>query len=172
MPNYWNPNNFYPMTYSGIPQQTMPVQPMQSMAQQPVTTQKFMEWVEGEVGAKAFQMPAGLPANQPIALWDNSDTVIYLKSWSPMGIPNPIQKLRYEMPEQPSILALQSGNNQSGNMQSGAQNDSYVTKADFDNFKNELRAMMSQNGNNSSGNNGNGGNNTNGGNNQNRGGNR
>lgn len=56
-------------------------------------------WVDGEVGAKAYQLPAGWPANTPLALWDTNDTVIYLKSTNQMGMPNPLQVARYELIE-------------------------------------------------------------------------
>lgn len=56
-----------------------------------------LKWVDGEVGAKAYQMPAGWPPNTPIALWDTNDTVIYLKSTNPMGMPNPLQKAHYKL---------------------------------------------------------------------------
>lgn len=141
MPNYYNPYNFFPATY---PQQSYaPQNPQMSMT--PPQQQKAMEWVEGEVGAKAFQMPQGWPANQPIPLWDSTDTIIWLKSWSPMGIPNPMQKLKYEMPQQSqNQVMLQSGN------MSGATNPEYITKEDFEAFKAEVReSMKNQNGNNS-----------------------
>ena len=87
MPNYYNPYNFYPvgyanqMGYTGM--QTPQMMSGQSYAAQPGAQQpKIMEWVEGEVGAKAYQMPAGWPANQPIPLWDSTDTIIWLKSYS------------------------------------------------------------------------------------------
>ena len=158
MPNYYNPYNFYPATYanqmgySGVPMQN-PQMPQQSYAAPVQQGPKMMEWVEGEVGAKAFQMPNGWPANSPIPLWDSTDTVIYLKSWGPMGIPNPMQKLRYEMPEQQNQALLMSGDN--GNGQSGHQDMSqYVTKQDFERLKNEIRNMNQNgaNGQNASGN--------------------
>lgn len=101
MPNYPVPyqNNW---NYSGVGQQMYP-QYQQSMNQMPVqqTSQTHngmgIKWVDGEVGAKAYQMPAGWPPNQPIDLWDTNDTVIYLKSINPMGMPNPLQKARYEL---------------------------------------------------------------------------
>ena len=92
--NNWN--------YSGVGQQMYP-QYQQSMNQMPVqqTSQTHngmgIKWVDGEVGAKAYQMPAGWPPNQPIDLWDTNDTVIYLKSINPMGMPNPLQKVHYEL---------------------------------------------------------------------------
>ena len=163
MPNYYNPYNFYPATYanqmgySGVPMQNpqMSQMPQQSYATPVQQGPKMMEWVEGEVGAKAFQMPNGWPANSPIPLWDSTDTVIYLKSWGPMGIPNPMQKLRYEMPEQQNQALLMSGDTGNGNGQSGHQDMSqYVTKQDFEQLKNEIRNMNQSgaNGQNTSGN--------------------
>jgi hypothetical protein len=145
MPNYYNPYNFYPATYqSPVGYQQQPISyggvpmPIQQSGTAPVQQgPKMMEWVEGEVGAKAFQMPNGWPANSPIPLWDSTDTVIYLKSWGPMGIPNPIQKLRYEMPEQQN-QALLSGN--SGNSQPDMSQ--YVTKQDLEEIRKEMVNLL------------------------------
>ena len=104
---------------------------------------KSMEWVDGEVGAKAFQMPQGWPAETPIVLWDNSEKKIYLKSWNQMGMPNPMQELDYEIKERTNPALLP------GNI-SGDTNQ-YVTKEDFDQFKEELRNMVSSIGSNSRG---------------------
>lgn len=146
MPNYYNPYNFYPvqyanqMGYSGVPmQQTMPIAP-QPQAVQPQL--KAMEWVEGEVGAKAFQMPQGWPSNQPIVLWDSTDTVIWLKSWGPMGIPNPMQKLKYVMPEQQNQQYLMSGSNEgNGNSDNHPDMKNYATKDDIISLREEIRQM-------------------------------
>ena len=139
MPNYYNPYNFYPVSYQPLQQVASPM-PAQSFAPAPMNQgPKMMEWVEGEVGAKAFQMPSGWPANSPIPLWDSTDTVIYLKSWGPMGIPNPMQKLRYEMPDQQN-QALLNGN--AGSMQQAPDMSQYVTKSDLEEMKKELRAAM------------------------------
>lgn len=64
---------------------------------QPV--QQGLIWVDGEVGAKAYQLPPGWPANTPLALWDTNDTVIYLKSTNGMGMPNPLQVAEYQLRE-------------------------------------------------------------------------
>ena len=144
MPNYWNPNNFYPTTYGnnmGYPmgQTAMPMQ--QSYAQAPMTNQpKAMEWVEGEVGAKAFQMPAGWPANTPIPLWDSTETVIWLKSWGQMGIPNPMQKLEYKMPETQNQALLQSG--ATGGQSGHGNMENYVTKEDLAAQMTEIKEML------------------------------
>ena len=134
MPNYYNPYNFYPQSYMNQGYGQMPMQQSYMPAQQSQGP-KMMEWVEGEVGAKAFQMPNGWPANSPIPLWDSTDTVIWLKSWGPMGIPNPMQRLKYEMPEQNNQERLMSGN-------SGAAEpdmSQYVTKADLEEIRKELK---------------------------------
>lgn len=194
MPNYYNPYNFYPvqyanqMGYSGMNMapQAPAMMPQQSMAQQPQL--KAMEWVEGEVGAKAFQMPAGWPANQPIPLWDSTDTIIWLKSWGPMGIPNPMQKLKYVMPEQQSQNYLMSGNvgnDQNANMSGNTEHhdvSNFATKDDITSLREEIRNMQqstmshmnnqNQSGNNMNPGNQNGSQNNSGNNNQNRGGNR
>jgi len=149
MPNYYNPYNFYQQpNYS----QAAPIVPQSpqymsgnyvgqaSYAAAPQV--KAMEWVDGEIGAKAFQIPAGWPANSPIALWDSTDKVIYLKSVNQNGIPNPMQKLHYTIEEQPNPL-LMSG--QSGTQQSGADMSQYVTKEDFDMLKQEIARMNAEN---------------------------
>lgn len=137
MPNYYNPYNFYPASYNGVGQASFAPYVQQPMMQQSTSTQyKSMEWVEGEVGAKAFQMPQGWPANQPIPLWDSTDTVIYLKSWSPMGMPNPMQKLHYNMEEQKTLPQGNVSGTEASDM------SQYVTKSDFESMKNELKEML------------------------------
>ena len=151
MPSYYNPYNFYPvgyanqMGYSGMPMQQPAMMPQQSVAQQPML--KAMEWVEGEVGAKAFQMPQGWPANQPIPLWDSTDTIIWLKSLGPMGIPNPMQKLHYTMPEQQNQALLGNGQ-QSGATENPAQQQdmsNFATKDDINALREEVRMMRQHN---------------------------
>ena len=110
----------------------------QSSIPQPAQTQTGgygLTWVDGEVGAKAWQMPQGWPPNQPIALWDTNDTVIYLKSINPMGMPNPIQKAHYK------LYGMQSGEkNQgySGDTEQKIDMSQYVKKEDFDRMKQDL----------------------------------
>ena len=145
MPNYWNPNNFYPATYANnmysgnLYPTVQPQMPQQSYAQEPVV--ETMRWVEGEVGAKAFQMPSGWPANKPIPLWDSTDTVIYLKSVNQMGVPNPMQKLRYTIEEQPQQALLNGTSGSNGQNQSGVDMSQYVTKHDFDQLRQEIHEM-------------------------------
>ena len=138
MPAYypnWIYSNPYPTTYAGNNiygtfQNTPTLQPVSGTP----SPQQAIIWVEGEVGAKAYQMPQGWPANQPIPLWDNSDLVIYLKSWNQMGMPNPMQKLRYTMPEQQNPAVLPQG-------QSGENKEEYVKKSDMDKLMDEIRDL-------------------------------
>lgn len=187
MQGYYNNSN--PMSYMTQPvvqqpvsQMMPPAMPMQQSYGMGQGTPKNMEWVEGQVGAIAFQMPQGWPANFPIALWDNTKPVIYWKSWNQMGVPNQLIEIPYTMPNS-NMSMLPDGNQNRGNAMSGtAQPDmsQYVTKDDLDELRKEVRNMNqsgnhygNQNGsmntgNGASGNNGNNGNVNNG----NRGGNR
>ena len=138
---YQNPYMPQQLTYGTNPQlQTQYQQPMQmqqSYAQPPV---KGMEWVEGEIGAKAFQMPQGWPANTPIPLWDSTDTVIYLKSVNQMGVPNPMTKIKYTIEEQQNQMLLPQG--QSGsNTPASPDMSQYVTRQDFEQLRNEIHNM-------------------------------
>lgn len=100
--------NYYPNQYVQYPYRTM-------------------EWVEGEVGAKAFQMPVGWPVNTPIALWDSTEKKIFLKSWNQMGMANTMQELTYEIKEQQKLSAVDMSQ--------------YVTKADLDELKQEIKNL-------------------------------
>lgn len=145
MPNYPVPyqNNW---GYNNIGQQMYP-QMQQAYAQQPIQqnmqNQSGMgiKWVDGEVGAKAFQMPAGWPPNQPIDLWDTNDRVIYLKSINPMGMPNPLQKARYEL-EGAKTAEKTAGF--SGETEPKTDMSQYVRKEDLERMKQELIDTIGQ----------------------------
>lgn len=136
----------YPVPYqstwnsSGIGQQMYPQYGQQSMTQnvpQSQTSGTCMHgliWVDGEIGAKAYQLPQGLPANQPIALWDTNDTIIYLKSVNPMGMPNPIQKAHYTLEEQRGT----SGSRSMATEPVVPDMSEYVRKDDMERMKREL----------------------------------
>lgn len=138
--NNWN--------YSGVGQQMYP-QYQQSMNQMPVqqTSQTHngmgIKWVDGEVGAKAYQMPAGWPPNQPIDLWDTNDTVIYLKSINPMGMPNPLQKVHYELE---GMKSGEKSTGYSGDAEPKCNHDMslYVKKEDLERMKQDLIDTIGQ----------------------------
>ena len=139
----------YPPTwgYSGVSQQMYPQQGMgqMSMQQNPQMQQMQqsgmgLKWVDGEVGAKAYQMPQGWPANQPIALWDTNDTLIYLKSINPMGMPNPLQKAHY------TLEGVKSGVKDTGYSGEAEALDmtKYVKKEDLERMKQDLIDTIGQ----------------------------
>lgn len=121
--------------YSGVGQQMYQPYQAQAMGQQaqaPAQHGGGLIWVDGEVGAKAYQMPQGWPANQPIALWDTNDTVIYLKSTNPMGMPNPLQKAHYKLEEYKTASGM------SGVGQNEPDMSQYVKKEDLERMKQDL----------------------------------
>ena len=126
--------------YGNVGQQMYPQWQNQSMGQQqmPQVNQvqhNGMIWTDGEVGAKAFQRPDWLPANQPIPLWDTNDTIIYLKSWNPMGMPNPLQKARYELE---GVKSGEKNTGYSGDAEPRPDMSQYVKKEDLDRMKQDL----------------------------------
>lgn len=116
--------------YNGYSQQPQPSQ-QQNNAQ-------GMIWVDGEVGAKAFQMPQGWPVGVPIALWDTNEPVIYLKSINQMGMPNPLQKIHYTIDNQQTPVYLPAGNSGTAGNNGSIGNGNYATKEDFEQIKNEV----------------------------------
>lgn len=140
-PGYYMPSLYYgqqsftqPITNMPITQQSYSPPPQQTPPAQ------GMIWVDGEVGAKAYQMPQGWPSGTPIALWDTNDTVIYLKSNNQMGMPNPLQKIHYTLEENKNQSMLPAGN-----LSGSPDMQNYVTKSDFEQMKNELKEMLKQN---------------------------
>lgn len=119
----WNFPNYSQNSMAPYPNYAQ--QPQQSMAHS-------MIGVDGEVGAKAYQMPQGWPANLPIPLWDTNDTVIYLKSINQMGMPNPLQKIRYTIEDQQQQSMLPAASQ---------QGNSYATKEDMESMRSEMREI-------------------------------
>lgn len=141
------PVNSYQQQYS---QAVQPYQQPNMSYAQPQQTRVGIEWVDGEVGAKAFQLPAGWPANAPMPLWDTNDTVIYLKSINQMGMPNPLQKVRYTMEDQPKMSAAMSSQAAlpaSDMTHSMPDMSEYVRKDELAQMKEELKAAITSVGN-------------------------
>ena len=138
--------NAYGQAYVPAPQ---PMQ--QSMAAPPVSAQGNpvgILWVDGEIGAKAYQMPAGWPVNTPLPLWDTNDTIIYLKSTNQMGMPNPIQKIYYKMEElTPKHTGQDIGLLGSGETEKDPHPDmtQYVRKDELERMKDEIVRSIQEN---------------------------
>lgn len=136
--------NNYQQQYSQIPQSQYVAQNTGNYSTQQQSA--GIVWVDGEVGAKAFQLPPGWPANAPMPLWDTNDTIIYLKSINQMGMPNPIQKVRYKMEDSPrtapvltSQATLPSGET---NAHGAPDMSQYVRKDEMEQLKEELKAAI------------------------------
>lgn len=145
------PSNSYQQQYSQAYQQ--PYQQQSMSYALPQQARIGIEWVDGEVGAKAFQLPVGWPANAPMPLWDTNDTVIYLKSINQMGMPNPLQRVRYTIEEQPRMSAAMSSQSMLPSGEAGQQNQAmpdmseYVRKDELHQMKEELKAAITSMGN-------------------------
>lgn len=124
----------YAMPMNAVPQYAVPQPQPQQM---PMRTQ----WVDGESSAKAFQMPIGWPANEPIALWDMNDPVIYMKSFNSMGMPNPLRKIHYTVEPEENQHMLMSG---SAAASSSAPAADYATKEDMARMEERIMAAMQQ----------------------------
>lgn len=93
-----------------------------------------MIMVEGEVGAKAWQMPNNLAPNTVIPLWDVDGEHVYFRSVDAYGRPNPMKTGKIVMDEEPTK----------------DETPEYATKQDLDSLKkeiiNEVRQRFNQNG--------------------------
>ena len=112
-------NNGYPATY-----QQMYYQPQVQQNQQfPHIASNGIIWVQGEAGAKSYLVAP----NTTVQLWDSENNVIYLKSADSSGLPS-MRILDYTIRENASQMP-----------QNGLKNESmYVTKEEFEKFKNEI----------------------------------
>ena len=80
-------------------------------------------------------------------LWDTNDTIIYLKSTNPMGMPNPLQKIYYRMEEtqQTSGAAFRSAAPALMSGEAEAKTEvAYVTRDDLERMKEELRESITE----------------------------
>lgn len=143
MANFYNPylqQPGLPISYGGSAYQMPQVQQSYAPAQPPM--QSNIIGVDGEIGAKAFNIPNG--STGPIALWDTNDNVIYMRTFNAAGMPLPLKKLRYTEEEPVPMLPAQSG--------AAVDTSQFVTKSDLEQLRNEIRQMaqqrnMNQNGN-------------------------
>lgn len=133
------PSNYYPQNYGPqypVSYQQQPLNNQMSYAAQ--QTDIGWKWVDGEVGARAYQIPPGTPPGVTIPLWDTNDMVIYLKSTNAMGMPNPLQKLRYYPEENKQQMKL-SGDEKPEDNQG---EEKYVTKEEFEKMKREIEEII------------------------------
>lgn len=134
--------------YYNQQQYTMPSYVPQT---QPYTTPMYSQqslqgviWVDGEVAAKAMQIPVGWDTSKSIAFWDMNEPVIYIRSFNQMGMPNPLQKIHYVIDGQKTL----PNENTSGDAkQEPVNTGNFVTRDDMEGLKSEiaeLKEMLKQ----------------------------
>lgn len=139
MAGYYNPygNTGFGMLQPQMSYATPTQMPVQQPQPQPMPMQNnAMIWVDGEVGAKAYQLNGQIG---PVALWDTNDQVIYLKSVNQMGMPNPLQKIRYQMEETPAGM-ITSGNNGMSETD-GMSGHNQKMQTEIDSLRNDIREL-------------------------------
>lgn len=128
-----NFNSQYPASY-----QQAPMNNQMSYAPPQQQAGPGWIWVDGEIGARAYQIPPGTAPGVTIPLWDTNDMVIYLKSLNAMGMPNPIQKLRY-YPEENQQQKRISGDEKP---EEKPDESKFVTKDEFEQMKREIEEIL------------------------------
>lgn len=109
--------------------------PYSQYYQQPV---EYIKWVDGEVGAKAFQKPADLSPGASIPLWDSSAQKIYIKSWNQIGMANPLCEIDYTIKE-PQLNITQGMSSSNGGVE-------YASKEDLQRLKEEILSAINERG--------------------------
>lgn len=85
-------------------------------------------WVQGENSAKSYPVAAG----QSVLLMDSESPVMYIKSTDQSGVPLPLRIFDYKERSQST----------SNNAQT--QKTDYISRNEFDAFRNEMRAELKQ----------------------------
>ncbi len=108
--------------------------------------------VDGEMAARAWQMPANLPPNTIIPLWDLDGQHVYFKSVDAYGRINPIRKGRVVFEDETQRLDAGASETyaQPQNMSEScapvpvgdSRAQQYVTKEDFDGLRHEIQDML------------------------------
>lgn len=139
--NMYGQSGWNPQQQMGMPQYSygqQPVQPMQqSFANTPAMIPQKPAFVDGEMAARAFQLPENWPPMVPLYLWDVSGDVFYMKMIGQNGVPMPLRIFDFRERE-PAPAGYLSGN-------AGPDMSQYVTKNDLDQRFNELKQMMQSN---------------------------
>lgn len=144
------PSNYFPVYNAYTPYQNNAYQqqPMIVPQAQPSYQQNTITgicWVDGEVGAKAQQIPPGWDTTKPFPMWDTNEQIIYLKSFNPMGMPNPLTKLHYTI-EEPTKQAPMMSSQASLPQGETPDMNQYAKKDDLEKMKRELMEAMQEKG--------------------------
>lgn len=115
-------NTYVPQFYQ--PQYMAP-QMQQNMNQQ---NNSGITWVQGENAAKSFPVAAG----QSVLLMDSENPVMYIKSTDQSGMPLPLRIFDY----------TERVTKSSEDVKINPAEDIYVTKQEFDSFKDEMKSAI------------------------------
>lgn len=130
-PGMYNPYGMTNNSYGQYPQQSS----MQQASYAPMQTSMGMVWVDGEAEAKGKQIPAG--ATQ-FAMWDINEPVIYIKSLNPMGIPNPLRKIHYQVEEMQMPMKQSGTTNLMSSEEEKEDTAQYVKRDELQSIKEEI----------------------------------
>lgn len=112
--------NNYPQYYQ---QQYMPQMINNNQQQQ----NDGITWVQGENSAKSYPVAAG----RSVLLMDSESPVMYIKSTDQSGVPLPLRIFDYKERSQSTSNAHE-------------QKTDYISRNEFDAFRNEIRAELRQ----------------------------
>lgn len=132
MPNYYNNYPYQTPMYTPYPQQPIAYS---ANAYGMQGNNNYMISVDGEMAARAWQMPQNLAPGTIIPLWDLDGQHVYFKSTDNFGRINPLRKGRVVFDDEPAAEQnLPAGDSRT--------EKNYVTKEDFENLRNEIQDMI------------------------------
>lgn len=137
MPNYYD---VYPTFGQNISTSPYTI-PQPFIAPQRQGSSQYMISVDGELAARAWQIPNNLPPNTIIPLWDLDGQHVYFKSVDAYGRMNPIKKGRIVFDEDSTPTNLPNVSQQSAPVEIPDMSK-YLTKEDFEGFKTEIKNMI------------------------------
>lgn len=156
--NYYNPNAYVPIPYTGYqPQPSItinapPTPPTTGSAVQPPTQiaapvtdyGSSITWVQGEVGARAYPVPAGTAK----MLMDSEQPVFYIKTVDISGIPMPLRVFDFvertnnivqQIPQQQTALpVVEESKEKMENNGATLNPNEYVTRREYEDLLNLL----------------------------------
>lgn len=137
MPNYYD---VYPTLGQNISTSPYSI-PQPFIAPQRQGSSQYMISVDGELAARAWQIPNNLPPNTIIPLWDLDGQHVYFKSVDAYGRMNPIKKGKIIFEEDPTPANLPNASQQSAPVEIPDMSK-YLKKEDFESFKTEIKNMI------------------------------
>jgi len=137
MPNYYD---VYPTFGQNISTSPYSI-PQPFIAPQRQGSSQYMISVDGELAARAWQIPNNLPPNTIIPLWDLDGQHVYFKSVDAYGRMNPIKKGKIVFEEDSAPANLPNVSQQSAPVEIPDMSK-YLTKEDFESFRTEIKNMI------------------------------